>query len=120
NCWDSELAQKNIENIVRALNLDLYTHVLPWEQFRDLQLAFLRASTVDSEIPTDHAIVSLLLRLADREGLKYILSGNNYATEGVIPFSFSYGCFDWRYIKSVHQQFGTLSLRGFPHMSFNK
>ncbi|MCX6641976.1 MAG: N-acetyl sugar amidotransferase, partial [Candidatus Bathyarchaeota archaeon] len=58
NGWDSELAVKNIELLLNKLSIELYTYVLDWEEFRDLQLAFLRASTPDSEIPSDHAIVS--------------------------------------------------------------
>ena len=32
NGWNSELAAKNIENIIRKLNLDLYTYVINWEE----------------------------------------------------------------------------------------
>ncbi len=56
NGWDSELAVKNIEETLKRLNIDLYTEVLDWEEFRDLQSSFLKASTPDSEIPSDHAI----------------------------------------------------------------
>ncbi len=120
NGWNSELAQKNIENIVKKLDIDLYTHVLDWDQFRELQKAFLRASTTDCEIPTDHAIVAVLLDLALKYKVNYILSGNNHNTEGVLPFSYSYGCFDWKYIRSVHKIFSKKSLKGFPHFSFSK
>src|SRR5206468_3454056 len=54
NGWDSELAVGNIENTLKKLNIDLYTYVIDWEEFKDLQLSFLRASTPDGEIPTDH------------------------------------------------------------------
>ena len=39
NGWNSELAVKNIENIVTRLGFDLYTKVLDWEEFRRLQIA---------------------------------------------------------------------------------
>src|SRR5688500_3738979 len=32
NGWNSELAVKNIENIVRKLDIDLYTLVINWEE----------------------------------------------------------------------------------------
>ena len=41
NGWNSELAVKNIENIVKKLNIDLYTHVIDWEEFKDIQLSVL-------------------------------------------------------------------------------
>ncbi len=115
NGWDSELAVANIERVLKRLNIDLYTHVLDWEEFRDLQLTFLKASVPDAEIPTDHAIGAVIYATAARRGISYILSGSNVATEGILPSSWTYGISDWRYIKSVHRQFGTVPLRYFPH-----
>jgi Predicted ATPase of the PP-loop superfamily implicated in cell cycle control len=40
NGWNSELSVQNIENICTKVNIDLYTWVLDWEEFKDLQLAF--------------------------------------------------------------------------------
>ena len=48
------------------MRIDLYTKVLNWKEFRELQLAFLRASTPDSEIPTDHAIVAAFYEASSR------------------------------------------------------
>lgn len=115
NGWDSELAVKNIERTLQTIGIDLYTHVLDWEEFRDLQLAFLKASTPDSEIPTDHAILAILYKVAAREGVRYILSGHNTATEGGGVAAWSQGHGDWRYIRSVHRRYGTRPLRSFVH-----
>ena len=118
NGWDSELAVKNIENIVRKLDIDLQTHVLDWGEFSDLQRSFLKASVPDGEIPTDHAIGAVLLRTAVRLGIPTLISGSNVATEGILPSSWTYGVTDWRYISSVHRRFGTRPLRTFPHYTF--
>lgn len=117
NGWDSELAVKNIENTLKRLNIDLHTRVLDWEEFKDLQLAFLRASTPDSEIPTDHAIVSELYKTAARIGVRYIVAGVNVRTESHLPVAWSTGHLDWRYIRGLHRRFGTRPLRGFPHLT---
>lgn len=118
NGWDSELAVKNIERVLRKLDIDLYTHVIDWEEFRDLQLAFLKASTPDGEIPTDHAIFALLWREAARRGIRYIVSGMNFTTESMSLPHWSYGHSDWRYVKDVHRIFGTRRLRSYPRFSF--
>ena len=118
NGWDSELAVKNIERVLRRLDIDLFTYVVDWDEFRELQLAFLRASTPDGEIPTDHAINALLWHQAVEKGVKYIISGMNFATESVSVPHWSYGHSDWRYIKDVHRHFGTRPLKTFPHFSF--
>jgi N-acetyl sugar amidotransferase len=117
NGWDSELAVSNIEKVLKTLNIDLYTEVLDWEEFRDLQLAFLKASVSDAEIPTDHAIGAAIYRVASQRGIRYVLSGENVVTEGILPGSWTYGVWDWKYIRSVHQRFGTVRLRTFPHYS---
>lgn len=115
NGWDSELAVKNIELLLTKLGYDLFTEVLDWEQFRDLQLAFLLASTPDSEIPSDHAIAAILRHKAEEFGIKTVITGTNYRTETHLPLAWSYGARDWRYIRSVHSRFGKSNLNGFPH-----
>lgn len=120
NGWNSELAVKNIENILNKLGIDLYTEVLDWEMFKDLQLSFLKASTPDGEIPTDHAILTILYQIADKYGIKYIISGMNFRNEGMLPPSWGRGYLDWKYIKSVHHKFGTQPLKSFPHMNVFK
>jgi N-acetyl sugar amidotransferase len=119
NGWDSELAVKNIEETLKRLGIDLYTEVLDWEEFKDLQVAFLKASTPDSEIPSDHAIWAVLGDIADMLKVRYIVSGFNVRTETHLPRAWSYGHFDWKYIRSVHRQFGRESrLKTYPYIDF--
>ena len=117
NGWNSELAVKNIERVLDTLGVDLFTYVVNWDEFRDLQTAFLRASTPDGEIPSDHAINALLWGEAARRGIKYVVSGMNFATESISVPEWSYGHSDWRYIKDVHRRFGTVPLETYPHFS---
>lgn len=118
NGWNSEIAVQNIENVCRKLDIDLYTYVLNWEEFKDLQLAFLRSSTPDSEIPSDHAIHSCMFKSAQKEKVKYVITGFNRSSESILPEAWSQGHFDWKYIKSVHKLFGSGRLTRFPHYSF--
>jgi hypothetical protein len=120
NGWDAETAVSNIEKALQALDIELFTHVLDWESFKDLQVAFLKASTPDAEIPTDHAIFSLLYDIAAREGVRYILGGTNQQTESVMPRAWSWGHNDWRYIRSIHEEFGTRPLKRYPHRTLWK
>ena len=117
NGWNSELATKNIERVLRNIEIDLYTYVADWKEFRDLQRAFLEASTPDGEIPTDHAISALLWSEATKRGIKYIISGMNFATESISVPDWSYGHSDWRYIRDVHRRFGRAELKTYPHFS---
>lgn len=118
NGWDSELAVRNIQQVLNRLNIDLVTYVVDWEEFRDLQLSFLKASVPDGEIPTDHGIDALVWRHASKYRIKYILSGMNFATESIFVPSWAYGHSDWRYIRGIHKKFGHQRLKSFPHFSF--
>jgi N-acetyl sugar amidotransferase len=120
NGWDSELAVKNVENVCSKLGIDLSTWVLDWEEFKDIQLAFLRASTPDSEIPSDHAILSAVWKTARQHGLRYFVTGYNARTESHLPRAWSQGYFDWRYIASIHRRFGKVPLKHFPAVTFPK
>lgn len=117
NGWDSELAVKNIEVTLKKCAIDLHTHVLDWEEFRELQVSFLLASTPDGEIPTDHAIFAALWSVANERGIRFILSGMNFATESFSLPSWSYGHSDWRYIRGVHSRFSRGTLRSYPRFS---
>jgi N-acetyl sugar amidotransferase len=117
NGWNSELAVKNIENTLNKLQIDLTTKVLDWHEFKSLQISFLKSSTPDGEIPTDHAIFATLFETAAKHSIKYILNGNNFTTESVMPITWSYGHIDWKYIKTIHRQFGNRSLKNYPHLT---
>lgn len=118
NGWDSETAVGNIHRALEKLGVELVSNVLDWEEFRDLQVSFLKASTPDSEIPSDHAIVATVFQTAWKLGVKHLVLGYNKATELILPPAWSQGHYDWTYIKAVHDQFGTRPLRSFPHLSF--
>lgn len=116
NGWNSELAVQNIENIVTKLGIDLYTYVINWEEFKDLQIAYLKASVVDIEAITDHAIFATLYNLAGEKKIRYILNGTNVHTEHTLPKSWIHPKSDHINIKSIHKQFRKVPLKTFPFM----
>ena len=81
NGWNSELAVINIQNTLDKLGIDLYTHVINWKEFKDLQISYLKASVIDIEALTDHAILALFYNSAKKFNVKYILRAN-VETEG--------------------------------------
>lgn len=113
NGWNSEIAVTNIHNSTSKLGVELETVVADWEEFKDLQIAFLKASVPDVEVPTDLAIHSVLHYVAAKEGIKYILNGHSFRTEGVAPIGWTY--FDGRYIEAVQRRFGSRRLKDFKN-----
>lgn len=120
NGWNSELAVMNIENIVKKLGIELYTLVINWEEFRDIQLAYLKASVVDIEVVSDHAIFSTMYRLAKEYKIPYILSGTNIVTEFIMPPSWLYSKMDYANLKEIHDTYGTVKRDTYPSYNFFK
>lgn len=117
NGWNSELAVNNIELTLKKLGIDLHTVVLDWDEFRELQLAFLRSSVANIEIPTDHTLPSVLFRTASETGVKYILGGGNVVTEAIMPTAWMHDSRDFSVIKAIHKRFGTVPLKSYPSSS---
>jgi len=115
NGWNSEISERNIENTCKALDIDLYTSVPDWEEFKDLQLSFLKSSVSNSEIPTDHAIIAFLFQVASERGIPYIIRGHNIVTEAILPSSWGYDSGDLKFINGIHNKFGKVKLKTFPH-----
>ncbi|MBE3134593.1 MAG: N-acetyl sugar amidotransferase, partial [Acidobacteria bacterium] len=96
----------------------LYTHVADWDEFRDLQMAFLKASVPEAEVPTDVAIHGALHQAAAREGIGYIIMGHSFRTEGIAPIDWTY--MDGRYIKGIRRQFGTRKQKTVPNFTISE
>jgi N-acetyl sugar amidotransferase len=118
--WNSELAVKNIENIVSKCGFDLVTHVVDWETMRDLQYAFFKSGVPNQDIPQDHAISAVFYGYADKHKVKWSLSGSNLATESILPTTWGYDNLDLKHIRAIHSKFGSGDLSRFPTMSYYK
>jgi len=109
--WNSELAVYNIEQVVNYCGFELHTHVMDWEEMKDLQAAYLRAEVANQDVPQDHAFFASLYHFAVKNGIKYILSGGNIATEGVFPTAWLHSAMDARNLHAIHRKYGKLPLR---------
>jgi len=118
--WNSELAVDNIHNIVSKLGLDLVTDVVDWREMRDLQLSFLKSGVTDWDIPMDHAFPAVAYREAAKHGIRYILSGTNFATESIMPSAWGFNGADARHLKAIHRRFGKVKLKTYPTMGIFK
>lgn len=118
NGWNSEDAVLNIRYVAEKLGIDYMSYVLDWEEFKDLQLAFLKASVPEAETPTDIAIPAALHKVAAENGIRYIISGGNFSTEGILPKCWHYNAKDTTYLKHIQKTFGTRKLRKFPLFGF--
>lgn len=112
NGWDSELAVKNIENVVTRCGFDLYTYVINWEEFRDIQIAYFKANVIDIEAVNDIAIFLCLDKICAKYNLKYILDGRNVVTEQTLPHAWLNK--DVGNMLNIHKIYGTRPIKTFP------
>ena len=114
NTWNSTVAVENIHDVLKNLDVDLYTYVVDNKEYDDLYRSFLKAGVPDTEAPTDIGLAVTLNLAAEEFGIKYIFEGHSFRTEGVAPLGWIY--MDGRYIESVHEKHGTYPLKTFPNM----
>ena len=107
NGWNSEIAVSNIRHLLQILNVELTTIVADWEEFKQMQIAFLKASVPDVDIVTDYAIYSVLYETAAKHKIPFVLNGHSFRTEGSVPVSWTY--MDGRYIRSVNKRYNNTS-----------
>lgn len=117
NTWNSAIATQNIRKVLTALDVDLYTHVVDNKEADDIFKAFFKADVAEIEAATDLGLAETLYRAAAQYGVKYVLEGHSFITEGISPVGRNY--FDGKYIQSIHRQFGSLPMKSYPLMTFS-
>ena len=107
NGWNSEIAIRNIQNIVSKLGVPLITHVIDWEEYKAVQKSFINENVLDVELIMDNAMLKLNYSLAKKHNVKIILTGDNTSTEGMtMPENWFHYKFDARNIKSIAKTHG--------------
>ena len=115
NGWNSELAQNNIENLVKLLDVDLFTYVIDWQEYKKLMQSFFKADVIDVELLTDNAMMAVNYRQASKFNVNYILSGTNHSTEGMkMPRQMNWFKYDKRNIKYIAKTFSETNLKTYP------
>lgn len=118
NTWNSEIATQNIYKVLNKLDVDLETYVVNNKEFDDILRSFMLAGTNHVNAATDIGLASVMYQAAAKHGLKYIIEGHSFRTEGIAPLNWSY--MDGRYITSIHNKFGKLRRKTFPNMSLTQ
>lgn len=116
--WNSEIAVHNIEQIVRKLDIDLYTEVVDWEEVQDLQRAYFRSGVANQDVPQDHVFFAVLYDLTIKKDIGYFLTGGNFATESILPSSWGYNAADATNLAAIHKAYGERPLRSYKRMTF--
>ena len=118
NTWNSNISTMNIRNLLKSLNIDLYTHVINNKEADDIFKSFFIAGVPEIEASTDLALSEVLHRAASKYKVKYIFEGHSLSTESITPLGKNY--FDGRYIKEIHKRYGCMEMKTYPLMTLSR
>ena len=116
--WNSELAVNNIEVVCKYCNFELHTHVIDWNEMRDLQRAYFKSGVSNQDVPQDHAFFASLYHYAMQNNICTILSGGNVATESVFPSAWQGANIDAINLHAIHNAHGDLKLKNYKTIKF--
>ena len=116
NHWNAPEAVHNMKQLVHKLGVDCITYQVNKSEYDRLNDAFLWAGVPDADIPNDIAMTKLMYQTAHKNGIKYILNGHDFRTEGSTPKGWTY--MDAKYIRSVYNKFTGLDLINYPLFTF--
>lgn len=120
NGFNNPKADENVMRMVEKLKVPFYKYALNIDAFVALHIAFVRAGLANIEIPTDHVLRTASYKMAIDNGIKYIISGGNHATEGIMPASWGYDPADLYHIKAVFRKMMGRRLKDVPTTSLLK
>lgn len=116
NGFNSEIAVQNIYKITSKLGVDLETYVINYEEIQDLLRSYMKAGMPWIDTPTDLAIKATMYKVAQAEGIRYILRGNDFRSEGKQPKEWTYA--DARQLRHIHRRFGSgVRLKTYPMLT---
>lgn len=116
NTWNSPTATGNIYAVLDKLGIELETYVVDNTEYDDIYRAFMLAGVKDIEAQTDIGFMGVLYRAAEKHGIKHIVEGHSFRTEGISPMGWLY--MDGGYIEDVHRRYGRVPMKTFPNMAF--
>jgi N-acetyl sugar amidotransferase len=114
NTWNSKIAVENIRAVLDKLKIDLFTYVVDGDEYCDIFKSFLKASVPEVDTPSDIGLATTHYLAASKYGIKYILEGHSFRTEGISPPGWFY--MDGKYIETIQKKFGLKKIKSFPNL----
>lgn len=108
--YDTEISKSNIKKLVDAANIEMRVIAPDAKQFDDLTLAYMKAGVPNLAIPQDNILFAFLYDVVKESGVKYFLSGGNFALECILQQGNSFSSMDVVNIKDIHKRFGKTSI----------
>lgn len=118
---DNPIATENLKKLVKATGCKYITIEPKRDEYADIIYALLKASVRNLAIAQDNLIAKALQVYGEKNGIKYILDGANFAHESILERSDGdVNSADKKFIIEVHKMFGRIPLDTLDFMSFNE
>lgn len=114
NGWDTQIAKHNMTCMCSKLNIDYIEYSVNTNEMDDIFRSFLLSGVIDIDAATDIGLITTLYKVAHEKGIKYIIEGHSFRTEGIQPLSWAY--VDGKYISDVHKKYGSIPMKTFPNL----
>jgi N-acetyl sugar amidotransferase len=115
--WGLEETARNIKRVSEKTGFPLEIFYIDHDEINDLYRSFILANVIDIEMPIDQALQAVFVKTAKKYKVKYILTGSNIQTEGIMAKSWAFNKQDLKNILDIHKHFGKVELKQYPMIS---
>lgn len=112
--FDTPVAVQNIKNLCERCGIHLINESPDERQYMDLLKAFIRAGVPSIALPQDNVLQACLLKHAKANGIRYFLSGANFALESILQRGNGHVAADGVHIRDIHRKYGERPLTDLP------
>lgn len=115
---DNPIAVENLKSLMEKTGTKLITIKPNQDEYSDVMYALFKASVPNLAIAQDNLILKALQDYGEKNKIKYILDGSNFAHESILERDkYGVNTCDSKYIKGVHKTFGRIPLKETKFMS---
>ena len=118
--FDTEISKENISKLCEAANIELKVIKPDAYQFNELTKAYMRAGVPNLAVPQDNILFAFLYDVAKKSGVKYFLSGGNFALECILQQGNTHNAMDVVNIKDINKKFGKAPINKLKFVSSYK
>jgi len=108
--YDTDISKENIKRLCKAAGIDLKVIAPDREQYDALTLAYLKAGVPNLAVPQDNILFAFLYDMAQKHGVKYFLTGGNFALESILQRGNTHNPMDLVNLRDINRRFGTTKL----------
>lgn len=105
--YDTEISKSNLKKLVQATGFDYEVVTPDAKQFNALTLAYMKAGVPNLAVPQDNVLFAFLYSKMKEYGIKYFLSGGNFALECILQQGNTHSAYDVVNIRDINKKFGT-------------